>query len=90
MLGMTKTFNCINRNKLIEDLRNTKEADELHKISKLLNVLLSVRCENALSEAFKTDTGVSKGDCDDHSYVEQTRRSNITDSLTEHNYFMVT
>ena len=48
-LDKSTAFDCINRNKLIEDLRNTIEADELRIISKLLNVSLSIRCENALS-----------------------------------------
>ena len=62
MLDMSKTFDCINRNKLIEDLQNTIEADELHIISTLVNVSLSVRCGNALSEVFETDTGAPQGD----------------------------
>ena len=41
MLDKSKAFDCINRNKPIEDLQNTIEADELHIISKLLNVSLS-------------------------------------------------
>ena len=49
MLGMSKTLDCINRNKQVEDLGNTMVADKLNIISKLLNVSLSVRCENVLS-----------------------------------------
>ena len=63
MLDMSKAFDSINRNQLIEDLRNTIETDELHIISTLLNVSLSVRCENTLSEVFETDTGAPQGDC---------------------------
>ena len=44
-------------------MRNTIEANELHIISKLLNVSPSARCENALNEVFKTDTGAPQGDC---------------------------
>ena len=112
MLDMSKAFDCINRNKLIEALRNNIEADEQRIISTLLNFSLSVGCENALSESFETDTGAPQGDCAsaldltyylaktldrakciqplDHSYEEQTIRSNIADHLTEHNYCMVT
>ena len=54
---MSKAFDSINRNQLIEDLRNTIETNELHIISILLKVSLSVRCENTLSEVFETDTG---------------------------------
>lgn len=62
MLDMSKAFDCINRNKLIEDLRNNIEADEQHIIFTLLNISLSVGCENALSEVFDTDTGAPQGD----------------------------
>ena len=51
-----------NRNKLVENLRNTIEADELHIISTLANVSLSVRCEHPLNEVFETDTGAPQGD----------------------------
>ena len=37
MLDMSKELNCININKLIEDLRNTIETDVLHIISKLMS-----------------------------------------------------
>ena len=60
---MSKAFDCINRNKLIEDLRNTIEAGELHIISTLINVSLSVRCENALGEVFESDTEAPHRDC---------------------------
>ena len=63
MLGISKAFNSINRNQLIEGLQDIIETDELHIISTLLNVSLSVRCENTLSEVFETDTGALQGDC---------------------------
>ena len=63
MLGTSKGFNSINRNQLIEDLRSTIETDELHIISTLLNVALSVKCENTLSKVFETETGGPQGDC---------------------------
>ena len=63
MLGTSKGFDSINRNQLIEDLRNTIEFDELHIISTLLNVSLSVKCENTLSKVFETNTGGPQGDC---------------------------
>ena len=60
---MSKAFDSINRNQLIKDLRNTIETNELHIISTLLNVSLSIRCESTLSKIFKTDTGAPQGDC---------------------------
>lgn len=112
MIDMSKVFDCFNRNKLIEDLWNNTEEDDLHIISILLNVSISVRCGNVLSEFFKTDIEAPQGDCastleftyclaktldlvksnqpSDHSYVEQTKRSNIADHFTEHNCCLVT
>ena len=52
MLDMSKAFDSINSNQLIEDLFNTIETDELHIISSLPNVSLSIRCENTLNEVF--------------------------------------
>ena len=63
MLDMSKAFKSINRNQLLEDLRNTIETDELYIISTLLNVSLSIRCENTLSNVFETDIGAPQGDC---------------------------
>ena len=63
MLGISKAFNSINRNQLIEGLQDIIETDELHIISALLNVSLSVRCENTLSKVLKTDTGVPQENC---------------------------
>ena len=60
---MSKAFDSIKRNQLIKDLRNTTETDELRIISTLLNVSLSIRCENTVSEVFETDTGAPQGDC---------------------------
>ena len=60
---MSKAFDSINSNQLIEDLRNTIKTDELHIISTLLNVSLPVRCENTLSKVLETDTGAPQGDC---------------------------
>ena len=63
ILDMSKAFDSINRNQLIQDLCNTIEIDELHIIFTLLNISISVRCENNLSEVFETSTGAREGDC---------------------------
>ena len=52
MLDMSKAFDGININQLIEDLGNTIETDELHIIVTLLNVSLYGRFENTLSKVF--------------------------------------
>ena len=53
MLGTSKGCDSINRNQLTEDLQNTIETDELYINSTLLNVSLSVRCENTLTRYSK-------------------------------------
>ena len=53
ILDMSRASDSINRNQFIEDLRNTTETEEPHIFSTLLNVSLSVRCENTLSEVFQ-------------------------------------
>ena len=53
ILDMSRASDSINRNQFIEDLRNTTETEEPHIFYTLLNVSLSVRCENTLSEVFQ-------------------------------------
>ena len=85
---MRKAFDSINRNQLTEDLCNTIETNELHIISTLLNVSLSVRCENTLSEVFKTDTGGPQGDCASALqftyYLAKTLEPAISNQLADH------
>ena len=63
LLDMSKAFDSLNRNILLQDLQNTIEPDELHIISVLLNVSLAVRCQKTMSKSFETDTGAPQGDC---------------------------
>ena len=60
---MSKTFDSIHRAKLIEDLQNIINKDELHLIKTLLNVKLAVKCGDHISNYFDTDTGAPQGDC---------------------------
>ena len=89
-LDMSKAFNSINRNQLIEDLRNTIETNELHIIFTLLNVSLSVRCENTLSKIFKNDTGAPQRDCASALqltyYLVKTLESARSNQLVDHPY----
>ena len=62
MLDMSKAFDTVNRKLLIEDLSKIINRDELHIISIMLQVELSVKCGSSTSEFFKTDTGVPQGD----------------------------
>ena len=90
MLGMSIAFHSINRNQLIEDSQNTIESDELHIISTLLNVSLSIKCENTLSKLFKTDTGAPQGDCASilqfTYYLAKTLEPARSDQLADHPY----
>ena len=87
---MSKAFNSINRNQLLEDLCNTIETDELHIISTLLNVSLSIRCENALSNVVETDTGAPQGDCASALqftyYLAKTPGPSRSNQLADHPY----
>ena len=87
---MSKAFDSINRNQLIDDLRNIIETDELHIISTLFNVSLSVRCEKTLSEVFETDTGALQGDCESAFqftyYLAKTLEPARSSQLADHPY----
>ena len=88
MLGISKAFNSINRNQLIEGLQDIIETDELHIISTLLNVSLSVRCENTLSKVFETNTGGPQGDCASALhftyYLDKTLKLARSNQLADH------
>ena len=63
LMDMSKAFDCIDRNQLLEDMHSILENDELFLVKTLLDTELSVRCGNHLSPYFKTDTGAPQGDC---------------------------
>ncbi len=60
---MSKAFDSIKRKYLIDLLQNTINTDELFIVKKMLEVSLSVRCGDFLSDPFQTDTGTPQGDC---------------------------
>ena len=63
LLDMTKAFDSISREKLLTDLEEIIDQDELHIMQLMLNVRLSVKCGSYQSEYFETDTGAPQGDC---------------------------
>ena len=64
LMGMSKAFDKVDRRKLLDDLRNILENDELHLIKMLINDMeLSVKCGNTIGERFQTNQGVPQGDC---------------------------
>ena len=60
---MSKAFDNIQRNTLIEDLKNVLNQDELYLIRILLDVKVVAKCGNYKSRFFITDTGAHQGDC---------------------------
>ena len=87
---LSKAFDSINRNQLIEDLQSTIETNELHIISKLLNISLSTRCENTLSKVFETNTAAPQGDCASalqySYYLAKTLEPARSNQLADHSY----
>ena len=92
LLDMSKAFDSMQRNTLIEDLKNVLNQDELHLIGILLDVKVAAKCGNYKSRFFSTDTGAPQGDCASASeftfYLAKSFEMTIvndTPSLEEHN-----
>ena len=63
-MDMSRAFDTVDRNLLMNDLESILEEDELHMIKILLeNVSLVVKCGDTLGEEFVTDMGSPQGDC---------------------------
>jgi len=98
---MSQAFDSLNQNKLLNDLGNTITPDELHIGSKLLQVSLSVKVDNVLSQEFQTDTGApqylakalepvnNKNQLPDHPYAPHQITTTVNDHLSEHNYVLI-
>jgi hypothetical protein len=64
LMDMSKAFDTIDRNKLMNMLRKIINPDELHLVKILLEqVEYCVRVENTTGRFFKTTTGSPQGDC---------------------------
>ena len=64
LMDMNKAFDKVNRETLLNDMKNIVEKDELHLIKLLLkNVELRVKCGTTTGQPFKTSQGVPQGDC---------------------------
>ena len=57
LLEKSKAFDSIQRNTLIEDLKNVLNQDELHLIRILLDVKITAKYGNYKRRFFRTDTG---------------------------------
>ena len=88
---MSKAFDSIQRNTLIEDVKNVLNQDELHLIRILLDVKIAAKCANYKNRFFSTDTGAPEGDCasaSEYTFYRakslETTIANNTPSLEEH------
>lgn len=90
LMDMSKAFDNIDRRKLIEDLSQVLEKDELHLIKIMLEVEISVKCGNAQSDFFPTDTGAPQGDClsaiEFTFYLAETLKRNEKIAKEDHTY----
>ena len=64
LMDMSKAFDTIRRDRVIEDLRDILDPAELHMIKVLLNdVNLTVRIKDQMGQPFGTNKGTPQGDC---------------------------
>ncbi len=89
MLDMSKAFDTVDRNELLNDLKTILKPDELHMMSILINdVILKVKLGEHTGEAIKTEIGIAQGDCLSAVlftlYLARTMKPKSEE--TEHNY----
>ena len=64
LLDMSKAFDTVCRNKLLTDLQEVLELDEMHMMATLITgVVLTVKVGKELGEPFKAEVGIAQGDC---------------------------
>ena len=61
---MSKAVDTVCRSKLLTDLQDVLEPDEMHMMAVLINdVVLTVKVGKELGEKIKTEVGIAQGDC---------------------------
>ena len=63
LLNMSKAFDRIQTNTLIEDPKYVLNQDKLHLIQILFDVKIAAKYGKYISRFFSTDTGALQGDC---------------------------
>ena len=64
LLDMSKSFDTVCRNKLLTDLQEVLQPDEMHMMAVLTSdVVLTVKVGKELGEQIKTEVGIAQGDC---------------------------
>ena len=64
LLDMSKAFDTVCRSKLLTDLQEILEPDEMHMMAVLISdVVLTVKLGKELGEQIKTEVGIAQGDC---------------------------
>ena len=94
LLDMSKAFDTVCRNTLLNDLRKILNRDELHMISMLIrDVELVVKCGKEKGAPFKTNIGVPQGDCLSPVlftlYLAKALEQDKSEIEQEHNYSQI-
>ena len=64
LLDMSKAFDTVCRSKLLTDLHEILEPDEMHMMAVLISdVVLTVKVGKELGEQIKMEVGIAQGDC---------------------------
>ena len=89
LMDMSKAFDTVDRNTLLNDLKKILKPDEIHLIKLLIDqVELSIRIVKTIGEPFKTNVGVPQSDCLSPILfiLYLTKAMEFEPGLEEHNY----